>query len=115
MYNSDVPSSVKIGKNTVFGHSGIGVVLHPRAVIGDNCIIGQGITVGGKSKEIEVPIIGNFVYISAGARVLGPITVGNHVIIAPNSVLTTDASSNTIVGGVPAKVIKKDIKYEDYV
>jgi serine O-acetyltransferase len=115
LYNSDVPSSVKIGENCLFGHGGIGVVLHPRTVIGDNCIIGQGITVGGKSKEVEVPIIGNHVYIAAGSRVLGPIKIGNYVIIAPNAVVTMDVENNTMVGGVPAKIIKENIQYEDYV
>jgi len=71
MYNCDVPSSVQIGARTVFGHTGIGVVLHPRVVIGEDCIIGQGCTVGGRSRAYEVPVIGNKVYIGAGARVLG--------------------------------------------
>lgn len=115
LYNSDIPASVKIGKNTLFGHSGIGVVIHQKAVIGDNCIIGQGITIGGRSKNPTVPVIGNRVYIAAGARVLGPITIGNNVIIAPNAVVLEDVKDNCIVGGIPAKVLKENINYEDYV
>ena len=115
LYNSDVPSSVKIGKNTLFGHSGIGVVVHQNTVIGNNCIIGQGVTIGGRSKNPTVPVIGNKVYISAGARVLGAIRVGNEVIIAPNAVVIKDVPDNCIVGGVPAKVLKENIKYEDYI
>ena len=115
IYNSDVPCSVVIGKGTVFGHTGIGVVIHPRVVIGEDCIIGQGITIGGRSRAYEVPVIGDKVYIGAGARVLGPITVENNVIIGPNAVVIKDVKANTIVGGIPAKVLKENIDFEDYV
>lgn len=115
LYNSDIPASVKIGKRTLFGHSGIGVVIHQKAVIGDDCIIGQGITIGGRSKQPTVPVIGNKVYIGAGARVLGPIVIGNNVIIAPNAVVLKNVADNTIVGGIPATVLKEDIKFEDFV
>ncbi|MEL6143583.1 MAG: serine acetyltransferase [Bacteroidota bacterium] len=115
LYNSDVPSSVRIGKGTLFSHSGVGVVIHHKAVIGDNCIIGQGITIGGRSRHPDVPVIGDKVYIGAGARVLGPITIGNGVIIGPNAVVIKDVADHTIVGGIPAKVLKEGIRYEDYV
>lgn len=115
LYNSDVPSSVSIGKGTRFGHSGIGVVIHQNTVIGEDCMICQGITIGGRSKKKEVPVIGNRVYIAAGARVLGPIKIGNHVIIAPNAVVIDDVPDHCIVGGIPAKIIKTGINYEDYV
>ncbi len=115
LYNSDIPSSVVIGENTLFGHSGIGVVIHQDAIIGDDCIIGQGITIGGRSKNPTVPIIGNKVYISAGARVLGPIKIGNNVIIAPNAVVIKDVPDNCIVGGIPAKILKENILIKDFI
>lgn len=114
LYNSDIPSSVQIGKGTVFGHSGIGVVIHQRAVIGKNCVIGQGITIGGRSKKPQVPVIGDRVYIAAGARVLGPITVGNDVVIAPNAVVIHDVKDNSIVGGIPARILREGINMRDY-
>lgn len=115
MYNSDVPCSVKIGEGTVFGHTGIGVVIHPRAVIGKNCIIGQGITIGGRSRAYDVPVLGSQVYIGAGARILGPIKIGNNVVIGPNAVVIKDVPDNTIVGGIPAKILKENIDFADYV
>jgi len=115
LYNSDVPASVIIGKGTVFGHSGIGVVIHHHAVIGERCVIGQGITVGGRSKNPVVPVIGDNVYIAAGARVLGPIKIGNNVIIAPNAVVLKDVKDNTIVGGIPSTVLRENITVDDYI
>ena len=115
LYNSDIPSSVTIGKGTLFGHSGIGVVIHQDAIIGENCVIGQGITIGGRSRNPQVPVIGNKVYIAAGARVLGPIKIGNNVIVAPNAVVIKDVADNTIVGGIPAKILKEGINYEDHI
>ncbi|MEO1516113.1 MAG: serine acetyltransferase [Bacteroidota bacterium] len=115
LYNSDIPSSVQIGKGTLFSHSGIGVVIHQKAVIGGGGIIGQGITIGGRSRHPDVPVIGDKVYIGAGARVLGPIRVGDNVVIAPNAVVIKDVPSNCIVGGIPAKILKEGIRYEDYV
>jgi len=115
LYNSDIPSSVSIGKGTLFGHSGIGVVIHQDAIIGNNSVLGQGITIGGRSRNPQVPVIGNRVYIAAGARVLGPITIGNNVIIAPNAVVIKDVGDNCIVGGIPAKILKEGINYDDYI
>lgn len=113
--NSAVPPSVEIGKRTKFAYRGIGVVIHKNAVIGDDCMIGQGMTIGGRSKKIEVPIIGNNVYLGAGARVLGPIKIGNNVIIGPNAVVLHDLPDNCIAVGVPAKIIKENIKVEDFI
>ncbi|CDS93798.1 conserved hypothetical protein [Sphingobacterium sp. PM2-P1-29] len=115
IFNSSVPPSVKIGKGSKFAYGGIGVVIHGRAVIGKNCIIGQGITIGGKSKEIEVPIIGDNVYISAGVRILGPIKIGNNVVIGANAVVIKDVPNNCIVAGIPAKIIRSGIQPADYI
>ena len=115
LFNSSVPFKCKIGKNTKFAYGGIGVVIHERAEIGENCIIGQGITIGGKSKEYNVPKIGNNVYIAAGSRIIGNVVIGDNVVIGANSVVIKDVPSNCIVAGIPAKIIKTDIKMSDYV
>ena len=115
LFNSSVPYQTYIGKGTVFAYGGIGVVIHARAKIGNNCIIGQGITIGGRSKKHGVPKIGNNVYIGAGARILGDIVIGDDVIIGPNAVVLKDIPSNCIAVGIPAKIIKTNIKMRDYV
>ena len=114
LFNSSLPASCTIGKGTVLAYGGIGIVIHARAVIGRNCMIGQNITIGGKSGWYEVPVIGDNVHISAGARILGPIRIGNNVIIGANAVVVKDVPDNCIVAGIPAKIIKEGILLEDY-
>jgi serine O-acetyltransferase len=113
--NCAVPPSAKIGKRTKFAYRGIGVVIHKEAVIGDDCMIGQGMTIGGRSKHIEVPVIGNNVYMGAGSRVLGPIKIGNNVIIAPNAVVLSDLPDNCIAVGIPARIIKENVNVNDFI
>ena len=99
IHNSFIPASCEIGEGTSFGYKGIGVVVHSRARIGKNCLIAQNVTIGGRSGHEEVPIIGDNCYIGAGAKVLGPITLGDNVIIGANAVMICDAPSNSIWGG----------------
>lgn len=103
IHNCSIPAECRIGSGTTFGYKGIGVVIHKRAVIGDNCVIAQGVTIGGRSHLYEVPVIGNNCYIGAGAKVLGPITIGNNVTIGANAVMMKDAPDNTTWAGVPAR------------
>lgn len=81
LYNSFIPYTCEIGEGTTFAYKGMGVVIHSRAKIGKNCIIAQQVTVGGRSKIQDVPFIGDNVYIGAGAKVLGNITIGNECVI----------------------------------
>ncbi|MGC7890827.1 serine acetyltransferase [Vibrio anguillarum] len=105
LFNSVVPASVKIGKNSRFMYGGIGCVIHKKSIIGNNVCLGQGITIGRKLKE-SCPEIGNDVYIGAGARILGDIKVGNNIIIGANAVVINSIPDNSIVAGSPAKVVK---------
>lgn len=73
--------------------------------IGENCWINQQVTIGYSGHE-RPPIIGNNVMITCGAKVLGPITVGNDAIIGANAVVVKDVEPGAVMGGVPAKRIK---------
>lgn len=99
VHNSFIPSDCQIGEGTTFGYKGIGVVIHKRAQIGKNCIIAQGVTIGGRSGYDKVPIIGDGCYIGAGAKVLGPVILGDNVTVGANAVLLKDAPAGTIWGG----------------
>lgn len=91
----------------LFIEFGYGTIIGPRK-IGENCWITAGVTIGYKNDVDPSPIIGNNVYIGAGAQVLGPITVGDNAIIGANAVVLRDVPPNCTVAGVPARIIKRD-------
>ena len=109
IHNSYIPCSAKIGYDCNFAYGGIGVVIHCNAKIGNNCMIGQNITIGGRAGHGGPPVIGNNVYIAAGSRVLGQIKIGDNVVIGANAVVIKDIPSNSVVAGVPAKIISQDV------
>lgn len=105
LHNSYIPSKAKIGKDTKFAYGGIAVVIHDKAVIGRHCLLGQGITIGGKSGSLGVPVIKDNVHISTGAKILGDITIGHDSIIGANAVVINDVKPYSVVAGMPAKTI----------
>lgn len=110
LFNSSVPPAVKIGKNSVFAYGGIGVVINKRVSFGENCVIGQGITIGGRGTDRPGKVtVGNHVFIGAGARILGTLTIGDWAIVAPNAVVLEDVPEGCIVGGMPAKIIRRGV------
>lgn len=107
IFSCDIPYKANIGKKTSFPHDGLGIVIHPNTVIGENCRILHGVTIGGRSGHTKVPVIGNNVILGVGSTIIGPIHVGNNSIIGAGSVVTKDVPDNSIVAGVPATVINK--------
>ena len=114
IFGCKVPYTAKIGKNTVLGNGGLGLTIHARSVIGENCRIGPCVSIVGSKKHADVPKIGNNVWIGTGARIVGPVVVGNNVMIGANAVVNKDVPDNTLVAGVPAKIIKENIDIKDY-
>lgn len=114
VHNCAIYCETKIGHGTIFGYSGIGVVIHKRVEIGKNCTIGSNVTIGGKSKSFGVPKIGNNVYIATGAKILGDVVIGDDVVIGANSVVIDSIPSGCVVVGIPGKIIKRGIKAEDF-
>jgi serine O-acetyltransferase len=112
--NSVIYSSTHIGEGTIFAYGGIAVVIHKRAYIGKNCVIGTNVTIGGKSKCKNLPVIADHVYIATGAKVLGDISIGEGSVIGANAVVIKDVPARSIVGGIPAKIIKTNINYKDF-
>lgn len=106
IFNCHLPYQATLGKGTVFSYGGIACVIHDRSVIGENCIIGARVTLGGRSGIYEVPILGDNVYVGAGAVIIGNVKVGNNAIIGSNAVVISDVKENEVVAGVPAKHIK---------
>ncbi|MDN3473546.1 DapH/DapD/GlmU-related protein [Pseudoalteromonas sp. APC 3355] len=113
-HNSAVFSECEIGSNTIFAYGGIGVVIHKRSIIGKNCVIGSNVTIGGKSKSKNVPIIGDNCFIATGAKILGEVKVGNNCVVGANSVVVIGVPDNSVVAGIPGKVIKSNVNPKDY-
>ncbi|OPH27808.1 serine acetyltransferase [Enterococcus faecium] len=104
----------EIGDNCKFLYGGIGCVIGKDTKIGNHVIIGTNVLTGGRSNKPGMPTIGNNVYIATGAKILGNITIGDNVIVGANAVVINDVEPNCSVGGVPARVLKKDIDVNDY-
>lgn len=106
IFSCDIPYKALIGKNTSFPHYALGVLIHPKVKIGDNCKILHNVTIGGRSGNQNLPIIGSNVLIGAGAIIIGDIKIGDNSIVGAGSVVVKDVPSNSVVAGNPAKVIK---------
>ncbi len=104
----EIHPGAKIGKRLVIDH-GLGLVIGETAEIGDDCIFFHGVTLGGvKFDPIKRhPTVMNRVLIGAGAKVLGPITLGEACRVGANSVVTRDVPPYVAVGGVPAQILNQ--------
>ena len=103
----EIHPGATIGKGLFIDH-GMGVVIGETAVVGNNCLLYQGVTLGGTGKDIgkRHPTIGNNVMVGAGAKILGPFTVGDNARIAANSVVLREVPPNATVVGVPGRVVR---------
>ncbi len=108
-FGIELAMETQVGEGLYIGHFG-GIIVSSQAVIGKNCTIMQGVTIGiaGRGENRGAPIIGDGVYIGAGAKVIGKIRIGNNVAIGANAVVTKDVPDNAIVVGIPAKIISMD-------
>lgn len=107
----EIHPGATIGKGLLIDH-GCGVVIGETTVIGDDCTIYQGVTLGGTGKETgkRHPTLGNNVMVGAGAKILGPFTVGDNSKIAANAVLLREVEPDSTCVGVPARVVKRGAK-----
>ncbi len=108
LFGGHVPYTATIGTGTWFGCGALGVVLHPKTIIGENCVIAQNVTIGGRANLPDVPRLGNNVFVGAGAKILGPVTIGDNVKIGANAVVIQDIPSNSTVVGIPARVVTRE-------
>ena len=104
-YNLAIPINV-VGPGLYLPHIEGGVIVNCM-VIGRNCKINSGVVVGSKNDNTQIAVIGENVELAVGCKVIGKVSIGNNVIVAPNAVVVDDVPDNCIVGGVPAKIIKR--------
>ncbi|MGL5259162.1 MAG: serine O-acetyltransferase EpsC [Lachnospiraceae bacterium] len=104
----EIHPGATIGRGLFIDH-GHGVVIGETAIIGDNCTLYQGVTLGGTGKEIgkRHPTLGNNVMVSAGAKILGSFTIGDNSKIGAGSVVLEAVPPNSTVVGVPGRIVKR--------
>ncbi len=104
----EIHPGATIGKGLFIDH-GSGVVIGETAIIGDNCTIYQGVTLGGTGKEAgkRHPTLGNNVMVGSGAKLLGNFKVGDNSKIAAGAVVLGEVPENSTAVGIPAKVVRK--------
>lgn len=105
----EIHPGAQIGRGVLIDH-GSGVVIGETAVVGDGCTIYQGVTLGGtgKDKGKRHPTLGRNVLVGAGAKILGPFSVGDNVKIAAGAVVLDPIPANCTAVGVPARVVRRD-------
>lgn len=112
----EIHPAATIGRRLVIDH-GTGIVIGATTIIGDDCLIYQGVTLGGTgiSQGKRHPTLGNNVMIGSGAKVLGDIQIGNHSRVAANSVVLRDVPDNSTVVGVPGRIVRINGEKTDHI
>ena len=115
-YGYQISTSAKIGKGLYIGHFGT-VVVNPEAVLGDNVNLSPNVVIGKQNRGDKkgAPCIGSCVWIGSGAKIVGKITIGDDVLIAPNAYVNFDVPSHSIVIGNPGKIIFRENATEGYI
>jgi len=107
LFGVSLSPSASIGPGLHIGHTGL-IVVHPAVRIGRLCTMTHGVTLGtaGLGKE-GAPVLGDNVFLGAGAKVLGNVVIGNNAKIGANAVVVSDIPSNSTAVGVPARVVNR--------
>ena len=100
---ADIPLNCQIGGGLLLPHPN-GVVIHPGARIGVNCLLFQQVSLGTQG-DGGAPVLGGHVDVGAGAKILGGVTIGAHAVIGANAVVLQDVPAGAVAVGVPAKVL----------
>ncbi|MEO1643077.1 MAG: serine O-acetyltransferase EpsC, partial [Pseudomonadota bacterium] len=105
-FGVDIHPAARIGRGVMFDHA-TGITIGETAIVGDDCSLLHGVTLGGTGKEVRQrhPQIGRGVLLSVGAKILGNIYIGDYAKVAAGSVVLKDVEAHTTVAGVPAKVV----------
>ena len=112
----EIHPGATIGHRLVIDH-GMGIIIGETAEIGDDCLLYQGVTLGGTgaAREKRHPTLGNNVMVGCGAKVLGPFKVGDNARIAANSVVLEEVPANSTVVGVPGRVVRLNGEKLDHI
>lgn len=105
-FGISIPYDTNVGPGLYIGHWG-GIVVHPLAVIGRDCNLNHGVTIGAKygGRSPGIPVLGDRVYLGPGCTVIGAIRVGDDAAVGANSVVLASVPDHGIVAGVPARLV----------
>lgn len=109
--STTIARDADIGANLFLPHSG-NIIIHPGCSIGDNCTILHEVTLGGTGERASSPRLGNNVFVGPGAKLFGPITIGDGARIAGNSLVISDVPAGTVAIGVPARIVPAPSPYQ---
>lgn len=106
VYGIEIPDSAHIGRRVVFEHQS-GIVIHGDAVIGDECVIRQNVTIGNRrpTHPFDAPRLGRRVAVGAGAKILGRVSLGDGATIGANAVVLSDVPAGATAVGIPARIV----------
>ena len=115
-FGFQIPAGTRIGPGLYISHFGP-VVVNAKSVIGNNCNLSHGITIGqsNRGEKKGYPVIGDRVWIGTGSVIVGGIHIGSDVLIAPNTYVNTDVPAHSIVIGNPAKIISRENPTDGYI
>ncbi len=116
VYGLEISYEAKIGKGLYIGHPYC-ITVNPKAVLGEYCSLHRGVLIGeeNRGKRKGVPTIGNRVWMGINSVIIGSITIGDDVLIAPNSFVNCDVQSHSIVFGNPCVIKHRDNATEGYI
>jgi serine O-acetyltransferase len=110
-YGIELPYTAQVGRRVVFEHQH-GIVVHGSSVIGDECVIRQGVTLGIRRLDAldAAPVLGKGVDVGAGAKILGHVHVGDGAAIGANAVVLDDVPAGKVAVGIPARVSTRPLR-----
>ena len=107
-YGIELPATTIVGRRFHIGHQS-GIIIHPKTVFGDDCVVHQNVTIGESgrpNRHGEYPKLGNRVVVGAGAAIIGKVVIGDDVNIGPNVTVMTNIPAGTTVCAPPPRLIK---------
>lgn len=107
IYGIDLPYTVELGRRVIIEHQSC-IIIHGHSVIGDDCIIRQGVTLGNRylNTPFDAPQLGKRVNVGAGVKILGKVIIGDDANIGANAVVLSNIEKGQTAVGIPAKIIQ---------
>lgn len=114
LFAARIPAQADIDRTVHFSHNGLAVVVTKESKIGPGCQIGTHVVLGSNWPEAGGPTLGSNVVVHCGAKILGPVTIGDGAIVAANAVVRTSIPARCLAAGVPAAIKRENLDTERY-